>query len=105
MVVRQQVLDVRQIRRILHQRLTGQVAVAGHQHQRLVEIVGDAARHLAQRTQLFGLRHRLALLLGLPGFGDVLGVDHHRLRRHEHVGEHQIVARGPWSDSGSASPA
>ena len=81
----QQVLELRQIRRILDQRLAGQVAVAGHEHQRLVEIVGDAARHLAQRAQLLRLRHRLALLLGLLGFGDVLGVDHDRLRRHEHV--------------------
>ena len=73
------------------QRLAGQVAVAGHEHQRLIEIVGDAARHLAQRAQLLGLRHRLALLLGLLGFGDVLGVDHDRLRRHEHVGERQVA--------------
>ena len=63
----QQVLELRQIRRILDQRLASQVAVAGHEHQRLVEVVGDAARHLAQRAQLLGLRHRLALLLGLLG--------------------------------------
>ena len=94
-----------QVRRILDQRLAGQVAVAGHEHQRLIEIVGDAGRHLAQRAQLLRLRHRLALLLGLLALGDVLGVDHDRLRRHEHVGERQfsLAARGP--DSGSASRA
>ena len=50
---RQQVLELDEIRRILQQRLAGQVAVAGHQHQRLVEIVGDARGHLAQSAQLF----------------------------------------------------
>ena len=83
--------------RILDQRLPGQVAVAGHQHQRLIEIVGDAAGHLAERAQLLRLRHRLALLLGLLGFGDVLGVEHDGVRRHEHVADCQIplAARRP----------
>ena len=62
---RQQLLEFGQIRRILDQRLPSQVAVAGYEHQRLIEVVGNPAGHLAQRAQLLRLRHRLALLLGL----------------------------------------
>src|SRR5579859_5116124 len=94
---RQQVVELPQVRGILLHRSPRQVAVAGHQHQRLVEIVRDAGGHLAQRAQLLRLRHPLALLLGPPGFGDVLGVNHHRLGRHEHVAERQFALdpRGP----------
>ena len=47
------------------------VSVARNECERLIEIVGDAAGHLAQGAQLLRLRQHLALLLGLFALGDV----------------------------------
>ncbi len=49
----------------------GNVAVAGDQRQRLIEVVGDAAGHLPQCAQFLRLRQHLALLLGIFALGNV----------------------------------
>ncbi len=48
----EQVVELRQVRRLLDQCLASQLAIARHQHQRLVQIVCDTTGHLAERTQL-----------------------------------------------------
>jgi hypothetical protein len=84
-----------EIRLRLIERLASHCAIAGDQQQRLVEGVGDAAGHLAERTQLLRLGQRLALLFAYLALGNIDVCAQHAHRAAGRIAEYTAFTRDP----------